>query len=104
MWFRQVLRLLTFEHGIIATDVIVKRGRSALHSPAGHWIVDGTLEPPSQTTAIKLRTHQANYYFEFDEILKQDETDRGVSVAAVRRRYRTRHPPEPEDPAKDDGT
>ena len=33
------------EHGIIATDAIVKRGRSVLHSPAGHWIVDGTLEP-----------------------------------------------------------
>ena len=82
------------EHGIIATDAIVKRGRSVLHSPAGHWIVDGILEPPSQTTAIKLRTHQANYYLEFDEILKQDETDRGMSVAAVRRGYRARHPPE----------
>ena len=34
------------EHGIIATDAIVKRGRSVLHSPEGHWIVDGTLEPP----------------------------------------------------------
>ena len=33
------------EHGIIATDAIVKRGRSVLHSPAGHWIVDGTLGP-----------------------------------------------------------
>ena len=72
----------------------MKRGRSVLHSPAGHWIVDGTLETPSQTTAIKLRTHQANYYLEFDEILKQDETDRGASVAAVRRGYRARHPPE----------
>ena len=82
------------EHGIIATDAIVKRGRSVMHSPAGHWIVDGTLEPPSQTTAIKLRTHQANYYLEFDEILKQDETDQGASVAAVRRGYRARHPPE----------
>ena len=29
------------EHGIIATDAIVKRGASVLHSPAGHWIVDG---------------------------------------------------------------
>ena len=65
------------EHGIIATDAIVKRGRSVLHSPAGHWIVDGTLEPPSQTTAIKLRTYQANYYLEFDEILRQDETNQG---------------------------
>ena len=82
------------EHGIIATDAIVKRGRSVLHSPAGHWIVDGTLEPPSQTTAIKLRMHQANHYLEFDEILKQDETDRSMSVAAVRRGYRARHPPE----------
>ena len=82
------------EHGIIATDAIVKRGRSVLHSPAGHWIVDGTLEPPSQTAAIKLRTHQANYYFEFDEILKQDETDQGATVAAVRRGYRARHPAE----------
>ena len=63
------------EHGIIAMDATVKRGRSVLHSPAGHWTVDGTLEPPSQTTAIKLRTHQANYYLEFDEILKQEETD-----------------------------
>ena len=34
------------EHGIIATDAIVKRGRSVLHSLAGNWIVDGTLEPP----------------------------------------------------------
>ena len=75
-------------------DAIVKRGRSVLHSPAGRWIVDGTLEPPSQTTAIKLRTHQANYYLEFDEILRQDETDQGASVAAVRRGYRDRHPPE----------
>ena len=82
------------EHGIIVTGAIVKRGRSVLHSPAGHLIVDGTLEPPSQTTAIKLRTHQANYYLEFDEILKQDETDQGASVAAVRRGYRARHPPE----------
>ena len=81
------------EHGIIATDAIVKRGRSVLHSPAGHWIVDGTLEPPSQTTAIKLKTHQANYYLEF-EILKLYETDRSMSVAAVRRGYRARHPPE----------
>ena len=32
------------EHGIIATDAIVKRRRSVLHSAAGHWIVDGTLE------------------------------------------------------------
>ena len=68
--------------------------QSVLHSPAGHWIVDGTLEHPSQTTAIRLRTHQANYYLEFDEILKQDETDQGASVAAVRRGYRARHPPE----------
>ena len=30
------------EHGIIATDAIAKR--SVLQSPAGHWIVDGTLE------------------------------------------------------------
>ena len=82
------------EHGIIATDAIVKRGRSVLHSPEGHWIVEGTLEPPSQTTAIKLRTHQANCYLEFDEILKQDETDRSVSVAALRRGYRARHPRE----------
>ena len=82
------------EHEIIATDAIVKRGGSVLHSQAGHWIVDGTMEPPSQTTAIKLRTHQANCYLEFDEILKQDETDRGLSVAAVRRGYRARHPPE----------
>ena len=81
-------------HGIIATDAIVKRGRSVLYSPAGHWIVDGTLEPPSQTTAIKLRTHQANYYLEFDEILKQDETNQGQSVAAMRRGYRTRQPAE----------
>ena len=71
------------EHGIIATDAIVKRGRSVLHSPAGHWIVDGTLEPSSQTTAIKLRTHQANFFLEFDEILKQDETDQDASVAAM---------------------
>ena len=77
------------EHGIIATDAIVKRGRS----PAGYWIVDGTLGPPSQTTAIKLRTHQANCFLEFDEILRQDETDQGASVAAVRRG----------DLAKDDG-
>ena len=48
--------------------------------------------PPSQTTAIKLRTHQANYHLEFDEILKQDETDRGMSVAPVRRGFRARHP------------
>ena len=82
------------EHGIIATDAIVKRGRSVLHSPAGHWIVDGTLELPSQTTAIKLRTHQANYYLEFDEILKQDETNQGQSVAAMRRGYRARQPAE----------
>ena len=82
------------EHGIIATDAIVKRGRNVLHNPAGHWIVDGTLEPPSQTTAIQLRTHQANYYLEFYEILKQDETDQGASFAAVRRGYRARHPPE----------
>ena len=53
--------------------------------------MDGTLEPPSQTTAIKLRTRQVNYY-EFDEILRQDETDQGASVAAVRREYRARHP------------
>ena len=33
------------DHGIIATDAIVKRGRSVLHSPAGHCIVGGTLEP-----------------------------------------------------------
>ena len=82
------------EHGIIATDAIVTRGRSVLHSLAGHWIVDGTVEPPTQTTAIKLRTHQANYYVEFDEILRQDETDHGASVAAVRPWYRARHPPE----------
>ena len=82
------------EHGIIATDAIVKRGSGVLHSPAGHWIVDGTLEPPSQTAAIKLRTHQANYFLEFDEILKQGETDRDATVAAVRRVYRARHPPE----------
>ena len=82
------------EHGIMATDAIVKRGRRVLHSPAGHWIVDETLEPPSQTIAIKLRTHQANYYLEFDEILRQDETDQGASVAAVRRGYRARHAPE----------
>ena len=82
------------ERGIIATDAIVKRGRSVLHSPAGHWIVDGILELPSHTTAIKLGTHQANYHLEFDEILKQDETDRSMSVAAVRRGYRARHPPE----------
>ena len=69
------------EHGIIATDAIVKRGRR-------------TLEPPLQTTAIKLRTHQANYCLEFDEILKQEETHRSMSVAAVRRGYRARHPPE----------
>ena len=56
--------------------------------------MDGTLEPPSQTTAIKLRTHQSNYNLVFDKILKQDETDRGMSVAAVRRGYRARHPPE----------
>ena len=60
------------KHGIIASDAIVKRGRSVLHSPAGHWIVDGTLELPSETAAIKLRTHQANYYLEFDETLKQN--------------------------------
>ena len=72
------------EHGIIATNAIVERGRSVLHSPAGHWIVDGTSEPPSQAAAIKLRTHQANYDLEFDEILKQGETDQGATVAAVR--------------------
>ena len=82
------------EHEIIATDAIVKRGRSVLHSQAGHWIVDGTLEPPSQTAAIKLRTHQANYNLEFDEILQQDETDQGAPVAAVQRGYRARHPAE----------
>ena len=80
------------EHGIIAKDAIVKRGRSVLHSPAGHWIGDGTLEPPSQTAAIKLRTH--HYYLECDEILKQDETDQGAPVAAVQRGYRARHPAE----------
>ena len=83
------------EHGIVATDAIVKRGRSVLHSP-GHWIVDGT--HPSQTTAIKLRTHQANYNLEFDGILKQDETDRSTSVAALRRGSQSG------DLAKDDGT
>ena len=41
-----------------------------------------------------MRTHQANFFLEFDEILKQDETDQGASVAAVRRGYRARHPPE----------
>ena len=56
--------------------------------------MDGTLEPPSQTTAIKLRTHQANYYLEFDEILRQDETNQGQSVAAMRRGYRARQPAE----------
>ena len=70
------------EHGIIAMDAIVKRGRSVVHSPA------------SQTAAIKLRTHQANDYLEFDEILKQDETDQGATVAAVRRGYRARNPAE----------
>ena len=59
------------EHGIIATDAIVKIGRSVLHSTTSYWIVERTMEPPSQTTAIKLRTHQANYYLEFDEILKK---------------------------------
>ena len=79
---------------IIASDAIVKRGRRVLHSPACHWIVDETLEPPSPTAAIKLRTHQANFFLEFDEILKQGETDQGASVAAVRRGYRARHPAE----------
>ena len=72
----------------------MKRGRSVLHSPAGHWIVDGTLNPASQTTAIKLRTHETNYYLEFDEILRQDETDQGASIAAVQRGFRARQPPE----------
>ena len=58
------------------------------------WQVTGlwTLENPSQTTAIKLRTHQVKYYLEFDEILKQEGTDRGASVAGVRRGFRARHP------------
>ena len=56
--------------------------------------MDGTLEPPSPTAAIKLRTHQAIYFLEFDEILKQDETDQGATVAAVRRGYRAWHPAE----------
>ena len=43
-----------FEHGIIATDATVERGRSVLQSLAGHWIVDGTLEPPSHAAANKL--------------------------------------------------
>ena len=94
MWVQVGAEVADFEHGIIAADAIVKRGGSVLHSPAGRWIVDGTLEPPSQTTAIKLRTHQANYHLEFDEILKHDETDQGASVAAVRRGCRARHPPE----------
>ena len=67
---------------------IVKRGRSVLHSRAGHWIVDGTLEPPSQTTAIKLRTPQANNYLEFDEILKQDGTDDAIRCECCSRAVR----------------
>ena len=33
------------EHGIIATEAIVKRGRSVLHSPAGHWCFFWTADP-----------------------------------------------------------
>ena len=80
------------EQGMIATDAVVERGKSVLHSPASHWIVDGTLDTPSWATAIKLKKHQANYYFEFDEILEQGEVDQGAIVAAVRRGYRARQP------------
>ena len=80
------------EHGIIATDAIVQRGSSIWHSPAGHWNVDGTLEPPSQTTATKVEN--ASSQFTTLSLMKQDETGRSMSVAAVRRWYRARHPPE----------
>ena len=29
------------EHPVVATDAIVQRGKSILHSPTGHWIANG---------------------------------------------------------------
>ena len=50
------------EQEIIATDAIVKRARSVLHSPAGHWIADGTLDPPKKSFVFFKFFFFCNYF------------------------------------------
>ena len=43
------------EHAVIATAAMVEHGKSVLRSPAGHWIIDGVLEPPTGTNTVALK-------------------------------------------------
>ena len=49
------------EHAVNATDAVVERGQSVLHSPPCHWISDGVSEPPEGVAAVALKQYRANY-------------------------------------------
>ena len=84
------------EYPVLATDAVVQRGQSVLHSPAGHWIINGTIEPPEGAEFVPLRRHQSNYYLEFDHIINGKTQPDASKVAAVRKTLPRKVPAEQE--------
>ena len=84
------------EYPVVATDAVVQRGQSVLHSPAGHWIINGTIEPPDGAECVALRRHQANYYLEYDHIIDGQTQPEASKVGAVRKTLPRKVPAEQE--------
>eukprot|EP00959_Pyramimonas_sp_CCMP1952_P071925 1502265-Pyramimonas_sp.AAC.1 len=42
------------EYPVVAADAVVQRGQSVPHSLAGHWIINGTIEPPGGAEFVPL--------------------------------------------------
>ncbi|CAK0811173.1 unnamed protein product [Prorocentrum cordatum] len=84
------------EYPVVATDAVVQRGQSVLHSPAGHWIINGTVEPPDGAEFVPLRRHQGNYYLEYDHIIDGQTQPEASKVAAVRKTLPRKVPAEQE--------
>eukprot|EP00959_Pyramimonas_sp_CCMP1952_P367384 7694834-Pyramimonas_sp.AAC.1 len=55
-------KIADVECTVAAVCAVVQRGHGVLHGPAGHWTIDGTIEPPGGAEFVPLRRHQSNYY------------------------------------------
>ncbi len=78
------VEVAALKFGVLATDAVVQRGQSVLHSQAGRWIVGATMKPPEGADTIRLRRHAATYCLEYDEIIHPDASCAAAQVAAVR--------------------
>ena len=65
-------------HPILATSAIEALQRSVLHSPAGSWIIDAVVLPPSDAEIWSLEARNGSYWLPYSEIVKVNAVKRAV--------------------------